>query len=1258
MGFWDDIIDPNKAAVAVKPVQQQSSIQVVQAKPAGSITVNHNAPAQPGDANFVGPLTPGETKAKATPKKTTVAVNPAQPFKTVQESQPEALQPTVQNTNSDNFWDGIVAPDQLKTVSQGGASKQSISVPKVAAAGPLTPAEQKAQDAQNAPLKVAPKSGPNPFDETVSPDANNFNAGSAQPVAPNSFWEGIANPDQLSVTNVDRQPTPAAVPTITPAQTAKQKQVIDNETAQEPLWHQIADKIVNNPASYFVNGLSDASTTLVQGMMRSVASIPVSLQNFITGEDTHLTPEQGTKLGSVESVLFGNKPVGGFIQSGQEQLQGFGANKASNNKFLAGGVGAVGAALNFIGAGEEENVLAKALAAESDASKVMQILSKAGVDAELIPKLAPGLAELSDVNKIKQVLQNTDDLMGAKAAVQAAQTEAAGSDAARAVPAGIDSAQPTIKEGQFINQNLKNSSIVSQEIKDNLSADRYAVMHNQDTVDTARHLVEAAPERAETIANSDAVGAVANQVRAQLMAEYSRAADAAKATGNQAEYEANINKAISLAEDTALKVRDQAQGLQVMSTIDKLSPEGVLTYAQQVIDQANKIDPKLNIKLPTNVAGDLLDKVKALEGMAEGPEKIAARNEILKLISEQVPSSMRDKVITFWKAGLVSSPTTQFAKILGDTTNLVLSNVADATSTVIDRIAYLGNKLTDIAGLTDNTAKITKSWSPSSLIAQWDGIVSGAKSGYNVLKTGAANGFYEELDQTLNGAGIKSVKETSYGNSLGGKILNYYTRAAFRGLKAATAVFKEAGLRASLYEQARVIATNEGLAGEEFTARVKDLFSAPTDEMAYNAINQADYRTFINDNAFSDMATAAKNAVKNPIYRGATEVILPFTKVPSNVANFFVDFSPAGVVKTLIEAIPAEGRNQQAIVEGLGKAITGTGIFGLGLMLASKDLITGSLPQDPKQQADFYAAGKEPDSIHIGGDWYQLAKLPGIGPLLSAAADFHTSYAQDHSLSSASLSAGAGALKTIADQPFLQGLSGALAAIQTPNLASTTLDSTVGSLVPNIVAKATRIFDPALRTPDKTLPLPQQFLQALEKNIPGLSKNVTPKRDVFGNLVTNPGGRLAIIDPFAHTKAQNQPILDEAQNVGVGIGLPPQIISGVKLTAKEYNYYQFVHGHIMQQALDQLINDPDYQGATDADKQKAFKDTISEVTTATENQVFPTIMNLRYGLPDDTDPTTLREVLVQLNKQQAFKKLTPAQQKKAVQYYMQQSTGQ
>lgn len=581
--------------------------------------------------------------------------------------------------------------------------------------------------------------------------------------------------------------------------------------------------------------------------------------------------------------------------------------------------------------------------------------------------------------------------------------------------------------------------------------------------------------------------------------------------------------------------------------------------------------------------------------------------------------SLSEKFTTLWKAGLLTNVTTHVANVAGNASMAALRGLSNIVGTGIDKL------VSPLFG-----GRRTMTVSPGAAIG---GLGKGAKKGLNILRTGVnPDDFEGKLDIRGN---------INFGDSILGKVANGYTRAVFGSLQAEDALFRGMHQSASLANQAKLIAINEGLKGQARQTRIAELLENPTDVMKQTAIEEARIATFNNDNIVASKVGQLKagrnkdDSFGSKVLSTVVDVTMPFVKTPTNVVARIAEYTPLGLLKLAAGQLNKNTRGQKRLVEDLSKVVTGGAVLALGSALANQGMLTGSLPASPSERAQWEAEGKMPNSIKINGRWYQVNKLAPIGFLFALAADNATSGSVAET--------GLKGLKNLTDQTFLTGLSGGIKAVTDPEQnAASYAKQTVSSLIPSGLGAIARVVDPTARTTGGVV-------EAIQAKIPGLSSSLAPRLDVFGQEVKNEGGVLGLLDP-TRSKADksNDPVLREFAKLGVNVGLPSNRMFNTELDTYEYAEFQKVNGRVLKDVLDTLVVSPLFQNASTAKKQELLEKTVSKVRTKTKEAVFPKILQKRFNLPTVQNPQLLNELANKLYKNEAFNNLSKEEQQKVL----------
>lgn len=591
--------------------------------------------------------------------------------------------------------------------------------------------------------------------------------------------------------------------------------------------------------------------------------------------------------------------------------------------------------------------------------------------------------------------------------------------------------------------------------------------------------------------------------------------------------------------------------------------------------------------------------------------------QIMRLIDAAKHSTKMDKFIALYKAGLLWQPSTLLINLLGNTTIAFLERIKNYPAAVADMIAsHLTKRRTIVA--SGNFRKTLEALKPAL-----------SKSRVYIQTGMYASDFAERWGIPVD-------------TKIGHPLLDLYTQAAFRSLGTTDIVFRETAMASALENSAMAIAKSEGLKGEAFKARVRELLMAPTDDMIMDAIDAAEYQTFTRQNIVSQMVGAAKRSARqlaekegateaeriagNAAYL-ASEVMIPFDRTPTNVIiTSAIDYTPLGYGRVLSELAKAAFGgtfNQKKFAEAFGRSTTGSSLIAMGYYLASKDVMTGGFDESDRSMRDTRYTHSLPYSININGTWWQLNRLAPPGVLLGVGADlyerlhkryFADVYARTPAFVSNIVSSSIG---QFVDIPFIQNTSRIIDIINAAKTAEggKVVEVSVGRILASFVPGPVRILqtleDPYLREQE-------ELMDAIKNRFPFVSRTLVPIQDVWGDPVERPGGRLRFIDPLGHRKDINDPIIKEAERIGVPIGKPSNYLLGkIAFEPEEYYIFHYYQGKFLRLVLEQVVNSREYQMSPDYEKERILESAKRQAREAAMKQIGVPVLLKSMGL----DPT-------------------------------------
>lgn len=639
----------------------------------------------------------------------------------------------------------------------------------------------------------------------------------------------------------------------------------------------------------------------------------------------------------------------------------------------------------------------------------------------------------------------------------------------------------------------------------------------------------------------------------------------------------NFDLEASLINEKAARLREAGREVQAAALVDKLSPEGVVSSAAQTIQRYNATAKKPIAELTGDMAKKFSEQAQTIEKMTDGREKQLALWTMKQDLLNLVPSTLVDKAVTVWKAGLLTSLRTHERNLLGNTIMSAAEVAKDLPAAIADKAMSLA---TGKRTLTAQARGLGEFMSKKTRQEISDLVVHGVDLSDDISK-------YE-------------VNHVTWADTPIQQGLKKITDAVFRPLGAEDRAFYNAAYARSLYDQAGAAAKNA-----KDISIVKKLVANPTDDMLLNATKDANYATFHDKNALTKVAGGIKRAARSIPGAGGeagkalTEVLAPFTGVPSSIVGKTLAYSPLGLVKGAVNVGRVLAKDvpslQRQAAQEIGRGVVGTGLFGLGAYLMSKGLMTGQ-PKD-KKEADLWAAqGKQANSVLVGGKWRSINSIGPQNLVMLAGAKLK----EEMDRPDGDIGSYLGKLgKDQLSQTFLAGVQGPLNAITDPaRYGKSYVGNQSASIVPNIIKDVSKAFDP-LQRENNTIG------DYFQNSIPGLRNQNIPKRDVLGQeMKQEPTGINAFIDLFNSKTPKDSATLNELDRLfKAGQEATPASVgksfkvAGVdfKLDPKQLNELEAQSGNQLIPKLNELVTSESYSVATDEEKKNAIGDVVKAV---------------------------------------------------------------
>ena len=686
----------------------------------------------------------------------------------------------------------------------------------------------------------------------------------------------------------------------------------------------------------------------------------------------------------------------------------------------------------------------------------------------------------------------------------------------------------------------------------------------------AMNFVKSNIDQAEVIAKTQ-TDDKAVAIASQLIKHYG---DLAEKATDVATKTALNDRAAVIANAAARNLTELGRSVQAASILARLTPEGQIKFAAREIQRYNQaIEASrggilgLKKKIPELTgaqADEIRTEMKAIENMAEGEEKAIRFAKLQDRISQLVPSTLFQKMVAVWKAGLLTGIKTSGLNILSNVFHTGLETLKDIPAVAVDSIASLLTKKRTVVLPGGGTR----------------GVKEGVDKGFRYLRTG-----YDERN-----VGVKlDYRKVNFGKGPIAKGLQKYEEGVFRLIGAEDQPFYYGAKARSIYQQAKAVARNEKLKGPALQSRVDELVENPTDEMVRYAVLDAETAVFQNPTALGKIARGIQK-----LGGGVGEVILPFGRTPSAVATQVINYTPIGIVKTIIQNIGKGRFDQRLFSQGIGRGLTGTGVLYIGSELYKKDLISLDRPKTESERALWETEGRVANSIKIGDKWRTVQTFGPAGNGLLLGAHFQKGLDDKGSPTEAMFQALGGGAKSFSEQTFLSGVNQFVDALVDPKRsAEGFLGRLVASTIPTIVSDVARSADTAERRAET-------IGQRVQARVPLLRRGLEPQVKLFGEERSRQGNILEVMaDPTRPSKITITPLTEEIRRLNESGNKISTTKLGNKagfkgLTQEQNTELWKRSGEITEGKLNSLIRHPGYQKLDDEKKAKNVQNVIDK----------------------------------------------------------------
>lgn len=656
--------------------------------------------------------------------------------------------------------------------------------------------------------------------------------------------------------------------------------------------------------------------------------------------------------------------------------------------------------------------------------------------------------------------------------------------------------------------------------------------------------------------------------------------------------------------DVAIRMAENAtkagQAVQALAMLDKMTPAGLVAYVERRVNRFNteqskkkiRLGKQEDLKMTTKQRSYFMKTAAKVQKMKEGTDKDVARFLLLQEVDDVFPSSGRDKVANFWRAGLLTGTATHLLNMASTGANLTSEQASRIVAVPLDMLASLFTGKRSISGTTK-------------------GYGQGAKKGLGEAALYMKTGFdRERISSKLD------YRKTTY-NTKVGKVAGKGSEYVYRLLGAEDKLFWNSALQNSLFEQATIEAKNKKLKGQSKKDYIQKRVANPSNKLVLKAQEQADVAAFHNKTRLGELAKKLQS------FPGG-EYIVPFTNTPAAVAMQVAKYTPGTAVFTLASEIVTKIRtgkiDQRRIINSLSRNVVGAVPFLVGAMLLGagdddEDRITMAYPiTDKKKQSQWELEGKQEYSVRMGDKWYQLQAFGPQGLVMALGAKYAEGREEGLSAPESMANAYVSMAKVIKEQSFLEGVQGAWDAIENVGdytdvadvggQASKYITRQAASFIPSIVNQAATVGDP-LQREVKT------GVETFQSRVPGARNLLAPRKDVLGQDIERKGSVLdTILNPARPSKVRNNDSavvaelsrlmdvkIDGESQAATPARLTNKLTVGdekIRLSGKELSDLKGSTGNPINDQLAELISSPAWGALNDEQKKKMIDGVVSD----------------------------------------------------------------
>lgn len=604
---------------------------------------------------------------------------------------------------------------------------------------------------------------------------------------------------------------------------------------------------------------------------------------------------------------------------------------------------------------------------------------------------------------------------------------------------------------------------------------------------------------------------------------------------------------------------------------------------------------------------ELARKLSAYENMRElnsGTRKIAR-------------ASGWDMVFEAWVNGILSNPTTHAVNLIGS---------ALATMYMVPE-RFVQEQINRVVRDPEGTQ-------PGEARAMLFGLIEGFREGLPLALRTFRTGEPSDPITKLEYANRRAITARNFGLeddayidvipigrwiNMAGEIVRTPGRSLLAGDELMKAVTGRAGLKAAALRQA----TREGLGANprKMAERIVELADNPTEALRAEAQEFSRLMTWTTPLGKSG---AGLNMWVNET--PGLRYIMPFRRTPVNLMKFALKRTPLGLASRQMRDAIFHGKGVERD-SALAQLALGTMFSLLVGQLAASGYVTGSGPVDSDTRRMMRETGWQPNSVRVGDQYLSYSRSDPLGIMVGIAADTAEILGQLDEMTAGDLATAVvvAISKNVVNKTYLEGLSRLVETLQDPDrYGEYNIRRTLAGFIPatSLVRQVERITDPVMRDA-------RGILDEVRASVPGFSKDLPPRTNIWGEPIVLEVGWYDIANPFYHSTAKRAPVTEELLRQEIIPSMPQRSIRGVELMPWEYHRYvtlagreiRDAAGHNLYEALEAMIKTPEYRampGGPEGGKALLVKNVIHAYRQMARNRLLQENSTLR-GLVEEKE---------------------------------------